>query len=481
MPINIGDENISNLQRRYLNEVRQDIHIEHLMEILHTVAIDDDIETGEEQLHPDWISIYNSEKQRLDRIRARRTQRPIERIHRFFGRLNPIDAKISTIDPSTEKIAFLLGAGASTPSPSGIPTVTELLPELWRRARRLDRDQLTSLADYCDELGITDIEDLLTAVQISAFCSRNPRISRLVRFQLFDQYHSDRPRPRSARGPLQPDVSSVAYLQDTLQVLFGLLSNLMLPARHNAGHNAIADYVRNYPETPIMTTNYDCCMDRALINENIPISYEVEFANLGAPENSSNPVVTLIKLHGSLNWFYCETCQKVWHIDIEKTVDDYNNQRGEYPIISVCNECGGQRRGLLVPPHAMKFDVAPPLQPLIAAAASRFERSKIVVVVGFSFADADLYISRMLIKAMQSSEDTKLIIIDPDDRVVDKVRRKFNAQIPDFDSVDRILSLRGDCVELLPKFLQGELYGASTGYAVEKEANSAPATVVAAS
>ena len=250
-------------------------------------------------------------------------------------------------------------------------------------------------------------------------------------------------------------------MQDTLQVLFGLLSNLMLPASPNKGHQAIAEYLTSKPSTPIVTTNYDCCIDLALINNNVPFSYTVDFVNPHVLRNTSDAACPLIKLHGSLNWFYCETCQEVRLIDISQTVGDYTNQRGEYPIISVCNECGGQRRGLLVPPHAMKFDIAPPLQPLIADAASYFEKGTLIVVVGFSFADADLYISRMLIKAMQASNRTKLVIVDPDATVAERIRRKFEAQIPNFDGSSRIVKLQGDCSEILPQFLGGRLFATS--------------------
>ena len=448
MAITVGTENVSDVQESLLEEYVLSSSLDQMAHILDRVVSDQDILSGREDLHPEWISMFNEHRGRLER-------RPQSRKLRvFFDSLSPIDPLIEAIDPDEERIAFLLGAGASNPSPSSIPTVTELLPELLRRARRLDREQVTSLADFCDQQQLDNIEDLLTAVQISAFCSRKPSIMRLVEFQLFGRNISRAHAVRGPRIPMRADVSSVAYIQETLQVLFGLLSNLMLPANPNAGHSAIVNYLRTKPTTPIITTNYDCCIDRALISECVPFTYAVDFDNAHALTSPSNTAAPLIKLHGSLNWFYCETCQKVRWIDIEETVANYNNQRGEYPIISVCNECGGQRRALLVPPHAMKFDIAPPLQTLIGKAASCFEESTLIVVVGFSFADADLYISRMLIKAMQASKDTRLAIIDPDTGVLERVRRKFEAQIPDFDPDARIVGLREDCSIVLPTVLK---------------------------
>ena len=479
MAITVGTDNISHVQRENLELCRSVSVLEHMVRILYGVVTDDDVVSGRENLHPEWISIFKEHKDELEDYQAHRGGRLFESVCQTFDALMIDDILISKIDPKKERIAFLLGAGASKPSPSDIPTVTELLPQLLERARRLDREQVTSLADFCNNQGIDNIEDLLTAVLISEFCSRNAGILSLVEFQLFSNNRSRDPRRRSLQRPVRTDVSSVAYLQDTLQVLFALLSNLMLPASPNKGHQALVSYLHEKPQTPIVTTNYDCCIDRALLENAVPFSYTVEFANPHVLPNASEPCASLIKLHGSLNWFYCETCQEVRLIDIEKTVSDYNNQLGEYPIISVCNDCGGQRRALLVPPYAMKFDVAPPLQPLIATAGSSFEDKTLIVVVGFSFADADLYISRMLIKAMQASSETKLIIIDPDRTVAERVRRKFKAQIPEFDSTARILMIAGDCARILPQFLSGELYNPSTNGEQEKttsvQAESSPA------
>jgi len=454
MRIILGSERISKQQSRYLRIARGGAPPEVLVDIFRQVSTDDEILSGEEDLHPEWVQIYERFKRHFG---GEVSSRMLRHLDEFFASVQPYDPLINAIDPSAVRMSFLLGAGASKPEPSGIPTVKELLPDLLTRARRLDRDEVTRLASFCDDAGIDDIEDLLTAAQISEFCSRNPSILKLVDFLIFREAELEEiPRYRRPRRE-RIDLSSLAFLQDTLQVLFGLLSSRMLPAQPNAGHKAIVEYLRNHPNAPIVTTNYDCCIDRALTESEIPFSYLIDFANPKLLPTQADTPSPLIKLHGSLNWFYCETCQEVHLIDIEKTVADYEEDRASYPVIGVCRNCGGQRRGLLVPPLAMKFDVAPPLNPLIDRAASAFSESDLVVVVGYSFADADLYISRMLSKAMQASQKNRLVVFDPDFGVVAKVRRKFSVRIPDFDA-SRVLWVRGDCAETLPAFLSGKLF-----------------------
>jgi hypothetical protein len=127
-------------------------------------------------LHPDWLDLYK--------------QVPFNDIPEKYKDIlakifSPIDPQIATIDPQDVCLTFLLGAGASKPAPSDIPTVKELLPDLLRRAERLNRADLQKLADFCRDSGIENIEDLLTAAQLSEFCSKNSAVLNLVGFLIY--------------------------------------------------------------------------------------------------------------------------------------------------------------------------------------------------------------------------------------------------------------------------------------------------------
>ncbi len=130
--------------------------------------------------------------------------------------------------PEEQPAAILLGVGASKPSPSNIPVVTEFLPELWRRARKLDREDLNKLASWCDGHDTSNIEDLLTAAQVANFSTRSSGILTLLNYFLYSR--SEPPRiyriaegrtlPRSVVRPQAGDIAAIALLQDTLQALF---------------------------------------------------------------------------------------------------------------------------------------------------------------------------------------------------------------------------------------------------------------------
>jgi len=459
MPIRIGTERISERQEAYLRETAQEpeeVRHRYLADLL----MDRDIQSGKETLHPDWYGAYQSGLPLLERVLPKSI---LKDIRSTFSELEH-DKEIRKVDPQSARLAFLLGAGASKPSPSDIPTVKELLPDLLDRARRLDRPDLQRLADFCGNARIDNIEDLLTAAQLSEFCTRNPPVLRLVDFLIYRREPQLEDAPYRRFRELAADLSAVAFLQDTLQMLFGLLSSRMLPAQPNEGHTAIAKYVRNKPDSAIITTNYDCCMDLALQRNEAKFSYLVDFANRSDGSRTNGAAAALIKLHGSLNWFYCETCQQVHLIDIERTVKEYLSDEGCYSVIASCKDCGGQRRGLLVPPLAIKFDVAPPLTPLMERAQDCFNKADVIVVVGFSFAEADMYISRMLTKSMQLNPAVCMVVFDPDYCVVDKLRRQLSLRIPQFQP-KRVIRVAGDCAVTLPDFLRGKLREPSHGTA----------------
>jgi len=279
----IGTERVSGTQERMLRDALSHPPPWRLGAILVRLAEDREIQHEEEEVHPQWLELFAECRPLLE---AEIPTAKFKAICDFFESLEPIDSAIADIDFTQVRTCFLLGAGASKPSPSDIPTVKELLPQLLERARRLDREDVTRLSDFCEERHINNIEDLLTAAQLATFCSRSPTVLGLVNFLLYGDGVPEGPS-RQRRLESAADVASVAFLQDTLQVLFGLLSSTMLPAKPNAAHQAIADYAKHKQGTAIITTNYDCCMDLALGQHGKDFLYQVDFAN--ADEKSRPP------------------------------------------------------------------------------------------------------------------------------------------------------------------------------------------------
>jgi len=124
---------ISEKQSRYLRSALQALRRRDFDEVLHRIyrIVVDATEDGEE-LDEQWRHLWDKVRDyALDEMPDeiyRRVDKAIEDIKR-------VDEKLWQVRLSEEQpVTILLGAGASKPSPSNIPVVTEFLPELWRRA-----------------------------------------------------------------------------------------------------------------------------------------------------------------------------------------------------------------------------------------------------------------------------------------------------------------------------------------------------------
>ena len=266
-----------------------------------------------------------------------------------------IDDSVWEIDfKSASKITFLLGAGAS--APSGIPTVNTLLTSLWKKAKKLNREDVNKLTEFCNHHDIKNIEDLLTAAHLSNFAARNNNVISLLNYFLFPKKNDDDATlPALSQFP-EVDASSISFLQETLQILFNLLTSTMITADPNPTHDAIVDFVKNHKGVSVITTNYDCCIDEAFSKQGIPIKYTIDSRHKKNPQNS----IELIKMHGSINWAYCDSCQFTREFDFSTMKKAHLGDTISFPVIGICTKCEGQRKPLLVPPLSLEAMRNPP-------------------------------------------------------------------------------------------------------------------------
>lgn len=410
-----------------------------------------DLVDREEQLDVQWKQVW-AETATIAKRLGSLSPSLFDRIDSIVNAIPGIDSQLRTLRlAESDSVCMLLGAGASAPAPSSIPTVMQLLPELWRRARKMGREDIDRLATWCDRNSIENIEDLLTAAYLANFAAKNAQISGLLDY-FFSRSAPDEPAARRTRiGPSSRiDAASIALLQDTLQVLFGLLTSTMIPAPPNSGHEAIVSFVDRHRKSSVITTNYDGCIDEALSRAKRPVNFLLDDS---VPPESS---IDLLKIHGSINWTYCESCHDVRTFDLLRMKDDFESDTASYAVIGICRNCQGQRRPLLIPPLGFKFILFPSLIRLWNAARERIEASDYLLVVGFSFSEADSYINKIVERSMAIKDSQKIIVCDPNPKLVRSLRARFSAKIDNFDQ-SRILAAIGNSAEMLPDLLESFL------------------------
>lgn len=226
----------------------------------------------------------------------------------------------------------------------------------------------------------------------------------------------------------------------------------MITANPNLTHEAIINFIKIHKNISIITTNYDGCMDEALLKNNININRTIRSES---DKNNSNSV-ELIKMHGSINWAYCDSCHDVKEFDLLEIKKFYENDKISYPVLGICRNCGGLRRPLLVPPLSFKFLMFPNLIDIWNTARQRIEEAKYLIVIGYSFSDADTYLTKIISRSMSINEDQKMIIVNTDYNLVPTLRDRYSAHIERFDE-RRILNACGKAEEILSKILSSFL------------------------
>jgi NAD-dependent SIR2 family protein deacetylase len=333
---------------------------------------------------------------------------------------------------------FFLGAGASKPPPSNIPVVSELLDELWKRSNKMENKPLAKLEAWCTENKINNIEEMLTGVTLSDFMRRNRKVHNLLNSVLYPEWSSL--KELSIR-----DVESVSSFQNMIDTFFSLLVGTMLNAQPNPIHGAIADFIKSFGNTNIVTTNYDVCMDQALDNAKIEHSYVIGSHN-------GKGSVPLVKMHGSINWFYCQTCQNVLMPTVENMRNAVKNDV-PYAVTGMCPVCTAPTKQFIVPPTTYKFLIYPPIVEVWNAGRQIFESSKIYVIIGYSFSLGDDYISKMLLKAIREDPTKQLIIIDKSNETIERFKSYVRTHTVSFKE-ENFHDFTGPAEEIAPKVIK---------------------------
>jgi NAD-dependent SIR2 family protein deacetylase len=352
-----------------------------------------------------------------------------------------LEKKMKKIDKleinSNQPVLFFLGAGASKPSPSNIPTVSEMLTELWNKSNKMETKPLAQLETWCKENRIENIEEMLTGVTLSDFMIRNRKVHGLLNSVLYPEW-------RSLKDLSIRDVESVSSFQNMIDTFFSLLVGTMLSAKPNPVHVAIVDFIQSFSNTKIVTTNYDVCLDQALDKSKISYSYII-----GSKKNPDS--VPLIKMHGSINWFYCQACQHILIPTVENMHTAIKNDV-PYSVTGMCPICTAPTKQFIVPPTTYKFLIYPPIVQVWNAGREIFEKAKIYIIVGYSFSLADDYIQKMLLKAIREDPSKQLIIIDKNSETIEKFKHYVKTHTDSFNE-DNFHSFTGAAEELVPKII----------------------------
>jgi SIR2-like domain len=171
------------------------------------------------------------------------------------------------------------------------------------------------------------------------------------------------------------------------------------------------------PGTVFVSTNYDLLIDNALINARLDdetpgkwLDYGVDFSNFDLPTglpqawrywHRPHPeAIKLFKLHGSLNWLYCSTCNSLTLTSgFKGVVALITNARDE---VFKCLVCGSIMSPIIVPPTFYKDMSRVFLSLTWNRAEASLRQADHIIFCGYSFPDADIHL-KYLLKRVQTN------------------------------------------------------------------------------
>lgn len=167
-------------------------------------------------------------------------------------------------------------------------------------------------------------------------------------------------------------------------------------------------------KTAFISLNYDILIDNALSDEenifgeknNYYPDYGILFDN--APETgcwSGRTPIYLLKIHGSLNWMHCPTCNSMKITIGEKGVTTL------FEMGKACEKCDTPLEAVIVPPTFYKEMSNLYLQQIILKAEQILRSAKTIYFCGYSFPDADMHVKYVLKKAELYGKNSPFVYV----------------------------------------------------------------------
>lgn len=232
------------------------------------------------------------------------------------------------------------------------------------------------------------------------------------------------------------DANEVGGLPEAMRVLITVsLEHLIrLPAAGNERRPAPAydDFARlvrgihrrrgSWPA--VITFNYDVCADYAFHYHGVPVNYHLA-------EASREAGLGLYKLHGSLNWAFCENCQTV----IPRVMQDHFARKFLFPDEEEktwrlfvaqetrqqmkCPNCSSSPGTLMmVPPTWAKGRYQPLLRGVWAAAARELSAAQNIIVCGYSLPNTDAFFHYLYaVGSIGTASLRRFVVMDPEGEV----------------------------------------------------------------
>lgn len=309
------------------------------------------------------------------------------------------------------KTVLFLGAGA-TKACHG-PMTDEILPEIYKRAADWSRPTLKNFLEQQFHVNPGSPKEHYPGL---------PLVMSLI----------DTALARRQAFSSDWDQEKVSLLRQEMEFgIFDLLEEQLEKSPTN-NHSDLLN--RLYPmggeEPCVISTNYDLIADTALmsLSENRPLPDAPEGrlpdyrCHISTVFYESARFGVLLKLHGSLNWLYCRTCQRLAlgasesrpFLKVLRRLVGPNLKKNFTPDGDPCPICATKLRPLLIAPTHLKDYRNPHLSQVWYEAESVLREATRAVFVGYSLPEDDVEVVYLLKRSLARPNPPQITVIEYD-------------------------------------------------------------------
>lgn len=335
--------------------------------------------------------------------------------------------------PAQRDVVFVFGAGAS--HADGVPLQRHILPKILSGG---NNDIANS------DIGKKVIKFLRDNFTFNVEKNQYPRIEAVFGFlDYFIQQNESLNRDYS--------YSDIAEIKEYLIKLIHYIVDLRTdkPSKY---YHKFWESVQSYNDNiSIITLNYDTLLEQSfdfLFKKFGYIDYCTHLMNYEKSEklrdfnfwiNPREPVlhdgdsppspVKIIKIHGSLNWKFCNCCNQLLLTPWDRKIDLNKGKLLGYTYPDLeeyeyrCPLDGTDFQTLIMPPSHVKFLNHPIISHLLSEASRETRITKKIVFVGYSLSDADVHIKALFKKSIQP--DVKVTVVNS--RLSENLKLKYSS------------------------------------------------------
>jgi len=208
-----------------------------------------------------------------------------------------------------------------------------------------------------------------------------------------------------------PEVTGEAHAAELRKGAVVMIERTILTSVKNVDSDVHMEFVKRIEDrTPVITFNWDTLVEDAVIANNGRVSYALRDTPDWNPRNSSDPARKVLKMHGSLNWVFCDGCQVVTYLRDDDTIDLFL-AIGKGVTCRNCRSGNGLRL-LLVPPVLSKLgEGSGVLSALWREAYITLTEAARIFLVGYSFPATDIQTRLFFCKALREAAELQELVV----------------------------------------------------------------------